>query len=67
MTAPVRWIIWVNGYGAFHFDGTEQKAEGRRGAKACWEGGIGRKWRIGADGKPEPDKMGRLPTEEQMP
>lgn len=37
------WVIDVNNYGAFLFEGTGAEAEERRVAKARWEGAVARK------------------------
>lgn len=39
----MKWIITVEGYGSFEFEGTEQEAEEMRKHKANWEGGVGTK------------------------
>lgn len=39
------WTIYVSGYGAFQFEGTEAEAEDARRNKAAWERGAGYKFR----------------------
>jgi len=39
------WMIRIQGYGTFEFEGTEKEAEDMRAHKSRWEGGIGMKWR----------------------
>lgn len=50
-----KWKIWISGYGAFDFEGTEAEAEDMRIHKARWEGGQGRKWRV--DNPTEVDRL----------
>lgn len=40
-TLPTAWIIYINGYGCFLFDGTDTEAQEMRAHKARWERGIG--------------------------
>jgi hypothetical protein len=39
------WMIRVQGYGTFEFEGTEHEAEEMRKHKAQWERGLAMKWR----------------------
>jgi hypothetical protein len=41
------WIIWVAGYGAFEFVGTEAEAEEMRAHKAVWEHAVAKKFDTG--------------------
>lgn len=45
MTDTTIWMIRINGYGTFEFEGSEQEAEDMRSHKARWERGVGIKWR----------------------
>lgn len=47
----MKWWIYVHGYGAFEFEGSEVEAEEMRVHKARWERGIARKWQIALDGR----------------
>lgn len=42
-TQSQTWAVYVGGYGAFLFAGTEAEAEQKRADKARWEHGVGRK------------------------
>lgn len=41
-----KWRIFVGGYGAFDFEGTEKQAEEMRAHKARWERGVGLMYRV---------------------
>lgn len=45
-TTRKRWILWVNGYGAWTLLGSEEEAEAARSHKAKHEGAIGKKCEV---------------------
>lgn len=45
MIEKATWMIRIQGYGAFEFNGTEAEAEEQRIHKARYERGFGTKWR----------------------
>lgn len=53
-----KWLIRIQGYGTFDFDGTEAEAEEMRRHKANWERGNGMKWCVSA-----PNEVDRITAE----